>query len=131
MAHTAQALQHSTHLNQADVALLEGVLELCVVQLLDGVEHVILRLKLGHANSLAAVTVHICEGGLDVLPEVVLQEESTSRQLSGTIAECTAARYTTQPGSTCMSAHIASHLLGCEQDLHSTINICMQTLYCC
>jgi hypothetical protein len=128
LAHTAQTLQRSTHLNQANVALLEGVLELCVVQLFNGIQHVILRLKLSHAHSLAAVTVHICEGGLDVLAEVILRVESTAKKPSALLQSVLPQRQK-QPGNSHMFAQYClaqvGVLNGCaQQDGMPMLTVC-------
>jgi hypothetical protein len=63
----------SVVLNDADVALLKGVLELCVVQAPDGGAHLLHGLKLCYTNSLTTVAVDVSEAGLHHLTEVVLQ----------------------------------------------------------
>lgn len=63
----------AAHLDDADVAFLKGVLELCVVQAPDGGAHLFHRLKLCHADSLTAVAVDVSEARLHHLTEVVLQ----------------------------------------------------------
>lgn len=62
------------HLSDADVALLKGVFELCVVEASDGCAHLLHGLKFSHTNGLTTVTVDLGEAGLHTLTEVVLQE---------------------------------------------------------
>lgn len=60
------------HLNDADVALLKGVLKLCVVQAPNGCAHLLHGLELCDTHGLATLPVHVSEAGLHTLAEVVL-----------------------------------------------------------
>ena len=63
-------------ITNADVGPLEGVAELCVVELADRQVQVSLVLKLNHANQAPTVAVDIGVGWLDDFAEVILYRDT-------------------------------------------------------
>lgn len=62
-----------TILYQAHIGAVEGVPELCVIQLSDGPVHVITSVKLNDTHHAIPVTEHVGVGGLAHLPDKILE----------------------------------------------------------